>query len=85
MPKSVDTPKARRTKPTPAPAKAPRPLPASSPELFDKSQLRQLLGCSSKFIESEVSAGRLRALRLSPKMIRFTMSDVTAWLASKAV
>lgn len=72
--------------PSTAESKGPAlPLPATSPELLTKTQLCELVRCSPKFIESEVAAGRLRVHKLSAKMVRFAMQDITAWLASKAV
>jgi excisionase family DNA binding protein len=67
-----------------SPSPKARPLPAG-PQLLTKNELCQLVPCSAKFLESEVAAGRLRAHKISPKMVRFSMSDITEWLKSKAV
>jgi hypothetical protein len=52
---------------------------------LSKSELQQFLGCSPKFLESEIAKGRLRQLKMSKNMSRFSWADVEAWLASKRV
>jgi excisionase family DNA binding protein len=44
-------------------------------------ELAQWFGCSRRFIEGEVAAGRLRARKISPRLVRFMPSDIAAWLA----
>ena len=41
------------------------------------------MDCSERYLEQEVAAGRLRAIKLSSRAIRFLQSDIIAWLRSK--
>ncbi len=52
---------------------------------ISKKELVAWLGCSSKYVEAEVKAGKLRIHRMSRRMVRFSPSDIEAWMASKAV
>jgi excisionase family DNA binding protein len=49
-----------------------------------KSELAAFLDVSERFLETEVAAGRLRAIKLSTRALRFMPKDVEAWLNSKA-
>jgi hypothetical protein len=55
------------------------------PRPLSKTELREYLGCSPKFLESEIAKGRLRQLKLSKNMSRFSWADIEAWLATKRV
>jgi predicted DNA-binding transcriptional regulator AlpA len=50
-----------------------------------KSQLCEWLGCSPKYIESQVAQGLLRPHRLSNRMVRFTWSEIDKWMSTKIV
>jgi excisionase family DNA binding protein len=43
-------------------------------------ELADFLGMSRRFIETEVSRGRLRARKLSNRAVRFFRSDIVEWL-----
>lgn len=51
--------------------------------LLTARQLGDELGLSTDWILDEWQAGRLPGYRLTPRMIRFRVSDVEAWLTSK--
>jgi len=38
------------------------------------------LGCTRRFVASEIAAGRLRARRLSARLIRIMPGDLRSWL-----
>jgi hypothetical protein len=48
-----------------------------------KTELSTWLDVSERFLELEVRAGRLRALKLGARALRFLPNDVQAWLESK--
>jgi excisionase family DNA binding protein len=58
------------------------PAPARPGEPFTKRELSRFLGISERFIELEVNRGRLRAVRLSNRLLRFRPSDVEQWMES---
>jgi predicted DNA-binding transcriptional regulator AlpA len=45
-----------------------------------RDELAEWTGCTRKFLESEVKAGRLRARRLSCRLIRFLPDDIRDWM-----
>lgn len=45
-----------------------------------KKELAEWLGCSERFLETEVKAGRLRKVILGANRVRFLPRDVNAWL-----
>ena len=47
---------------------------------FTKKELANWLGCSERFLENEVNAGRLRKVNLGTYRVRFLPKDVNAWL-----
>src|ERR1700732_2396275 len=49
---------------------------------FTKRELSRFLGISERFIELEVNRGRLRAVKLSNRLLRFRPSDVDRWMES---
>jgi excisionase family DNA binding protein len=49
---------------------------------FTKRELSKFLGISERFIELEVNRGRLRAVRLSNRLLRFRLIDVDRWMES---
>jgi hypothetical protein len=51
--------------------------------LWTKAALADWANCSFGFLDEEVRAGRLKALRLSHSRIRYRWADIEAWLATK--
>ena len=49
---------------------------------FTKRELSNFLGISERFIEMEVNRGRLRAVKLSNRLLRFRLIDVERWMES---
>jgi excisionase family DNA binding protein len=49
---------------------------------FTKRELSTFLGISERFIELEVNRGRLCAVRLSNRLLRFRRIDVDRWMES---
>jgi excisionase family DNA binding protein len=49
---------------------------------FTKRELSNFLGISQRFIEMEVNRGRLRAVKLSNRLLRFRPIDVERWMES---
>jgi excisionase family DNA binding protein len=49
---------------------------------FTKRELSNFLGVSERFIELEVNRGRLRAVKLSNRLLRFRPIDVERWMES---
>ena len=47
---------------------------------LSKTELGAFLDVSERFLETEVKEGRLRAIRLSNRSVRFLPKDVQAWL-----
>jgi excisionase family DNA binding protein len=47
-----------------------------------KRELAMFLGITERFIELEVNRGRLRAVRLSNRLLRFRPIDVERWMES---
>jgi hypothetical protein len=45
-----------------------------------KTELCEWIGCCPRFLESEISSGRLRVRRLSARLVRIMPSDIQAWL-----
>jgi hypothetical protein len=54
------------------------------PRPMCKTELAAFLDVSERFLEKEVSLGRLRAIKLSTRALRFMPKDVEFWLNSKA-
>ena len=54
------------------------------PRPMSKTELAAFLDVSERFLEKEVSQGRLRAIKLSNRALRFMPKDVESWLNSKA-
>ena len=52
---------------------------ATSPE-----ELASFIGCDERFIYGEIARGRLKARKLSRKMIRLLPEDVESWLSQAA-
>jgi excisionase family DNA binding protein len=58
------------------------PADCTSAKLLTKHDLAELLGISHRSVERLVKAGRIRAIKLSHKIIRFCKADVETFLAS---
>jgi len=54
------------------------------PRPMSKTELAAYVDVSERFLENEVKAGRLRAIKLSTRALRFMPKDVESWLNSKA-
>jgi len=53
-------------------------------DILNKQQAAELLGCSVRYIERQIRAGRLRACKLSGKLVRILRRDLDAFLAQGA-
>ena len=60
------------------------PLTALGGPPWTKKELCQWANCSPRFLEVEVKEGRLRAVKLGNKFVRFLQSDIERWLNSRA-
>jgi hypothetical protein len=49
-----------------------------------KTELCEWLGCCPRFLESEISSGRLRVRKLSVRLVRIMPNDIQAWLDQAA-
>jgi excisionase family DNA binding protein len=52
----------------------------TSGEILNKKETAALLGVTTKYLDRQVRAGKLRASRPSFKLVRFQRKDVLAWL-----
>jgi excisionase family DNA binding protein len=52
----------------------------TSGEILTKKETAALLGVTTKYLDRQVRAGKLRASRPSFKLVRFQRKDVLAWL-----
>jgi excisionase family DNA binding protein len=53
-------------------------------DILNKREAAELLGCSVRYIERQIRAGRLRACKLSGKLVRILRRDFDAFLESGA-
>ena len=49
-----------------------------------KDELGAYCRCTARFLENEITRGRLRAIRVSPRLVRFRPRDVEAWMEASA-
>jgi excisionase family DNA binding protein len=56
----------------------------SNHSLLTKQQAASYLGCSCRYLERAILAGRLRALKPTGKLLRIRLSDLDAFLESGA-
>jgi len=63
---------------------APSGLWQVSAEILTKHQVAQLLGVTTRYVERQVTAGRLKAHKPTPKLVRFNRRDIDNFLASGA-
>jgi len=54
------------------------------PEILTKHQVAQLLGVTPRYIERQVTAGRLKACKPTKKVVRFYRRDIDSFLGSGA-
>jgi excisionase family DNA binding protein len=52
--------------------------------ILTKQQAAELLGCTTRYIERQIRAGRLRACKPSGKFVRIFRKDINAFLESCA-
>jgi excisionase family DNA binding protein len=52
--------------------------------ILTKKQAAELLGCTVRYIERQIRAGRLRACKPSGKLVRILLRDLYAFLESGA-
>jgi predicted DNA-binding transcriptional regulator AlpA len=74
-------PKQRRINQSPA-NNAAQSTPVHAGKPFTKRELSHFLGISERFIELEVNRGRLRAVKLSNRLLRFRPIDIERWMES---
>jgi excisionase family DNA binding protein len=60
------------------------PAGASNPGILTKQQAAELLGCTTRYIERQIRAGRLRVCKPTGKFVRIFRKDVDAFLQSGA-
>jgi hypothetical protein len=53
------------------------------PRLWTKTALADWACCSTEYLDEEVRAGRLKAIKLSQTRVRFRWRDIEAWVATK--
>ncbi|PYK65143.1 MAG: hypothetical protein DME50_09835 [Verrucomicrobia bacterium] len=52
--------------------------------ILTKQEAAELLGCTTRYIERQIRAGRLRACKPSGKFVRIFRNDINAFLESCA-
>jgi excisionase family DNA binding protein len=52
--------------------------------ILKKAQAAELLGCTTRYIERQIRAGRLRACKPTGKFVRIFRKDIDAFLESCA-
>ena len=57
---------------------------AANPAILTKQEAAELLGCTTRYIERQIRAGRLRACKPSGKFVRIFRKDINAFLESCA-
>ena len=57
---------------------------AANPAILTKQQAAELHGCTTRYIERQIRAGRLRACKPSGKFVRIFRNDINAFLESCA-
>jgi hypothetical protein len=65
-----------------------RTTPLTSSHMDDppwtKKELSDWCNCTKRFLELEVAAGRLRAVKLGTRAVRFLPRDIERWINSQA-
>jgi hypothetical protein len=51
---------------------------------WTKKELSDWCNCTKRFLELEVAAGRLRAVKLGTRAVRFLPRDIERWINSQA-
>ena len=54
------------------------------PAILTKQEAADFIGCTTRYLERQVSAGRLKACKPSPKLWRVRLSDLEKFLESGA-
>jgi excisionase family DNA binding protein len=57
---------------------------AGDSAILTKQQAAELLGCTTRYIERQIRAGRLRSCKPSGKFVRIFRKDINAFLESCA-
>jgi excisionase family DNA binding protein len=57
---------------------------AANSAILTKQQAAELLGCTTRYIERQIRAGRLRACKPSGKFVRIFRKDINAFLETCA-
>ena len=64
--------------------KTPSAEAVSNSPILTKQQAAELLGCTTRYIERQIRAGRLRACKPTGKLVRIFRKDIDAFLESCA-
>jgi excisionase family DNA binding protein len=56
-----------------------------SDRLLTPEEAAQYLACSQRQVRRFVASGELRATRLTPRLVRFQVSDLDALISQKAI
>ena len=57
---------------------------ASNPALLTRDEAATYLRCTPKYIDNQIRAGRIRALKPTGKLVRIRRADLEAFLESGA-
>jgi excisionase family DNA binding protein len=57
---------------------------AANSAILTKQEAAEVLGCTTRYIERQIRAGRLRACKPSGKFVRIFRKDINAFLESCA-
>jgi excisionase family DNA binding protein len=60
-------------------------VPAEGIEALQLGEAAKRLSCSRRFLEKQITAGRLRVVRLSPRCVRVRPTDLADYLERNAV
>ena len=57
---------------------------AEIPAILTKRQAAEYVSCTPRYLENQIRAGRLRALKPTGKLVRIRLKDLEAFLESGA-
>jgi len=60
------------------------PTEAANSDILTKKTAAELLHCTTRYLERQIRAGRLRALKPTGKLVRLFRRDIDAFLLSGA-
>jgi excisionase family DNA binding protein len=60
------------------------PAEASNSAILTKKEAAELVRCTVRYLERQIRAGRLRALKPTGKLVRIRLKDLEAFLESGA-